>query len=170
MILILEEAAPAAPPPTLPKPPRLSLLLLLHVCFRILSFFFFFFFASSLDTFFRPDLLEHMQCLGEIGIRSQRGTNGTVEGSKSRTCALLKCERQRRARTRHQEEEEGWCLVEERMLLSLPAVPARHPKLADQFLPGTAASSLSSGAGKRGDDDAKSCFCQASGPYQSSVQ
>ena len=30
----------------------------------------------------------------------------------------------------------------ERMLLSLAVVPARHPKLADQFLPGTAASSL----------------------------
>ena len=135
--------------------------------------------ASSLSSLFLPlhrhiltswPVEAHAVFGDRFGMGSQRGTNCTVEGSKSRTCALLKCERQRRARTRHQEEEEGWCLVEERMLLSLPAVPARHPKLADQFLPGTAASSLSSGAGKRGDDDAKCCFCQASRPYQSSVQ
>ena len=96
--------------------------------------------SSFLDTSWRPDLLEHMQCLGTIEMGSQTGSTCTVEGRKSRTCALLKCDRQRRARTRHQEEE-VWCLVEERMLL-LPVVPARHPKLADQFLPGTAASSL----------------------------
>ena len=47
-------------------------------------------------------------------------------------------------------------------------VASRRPKLAvDQFLPGTAASSLStSGLRKK----RRSCICQASGPYQSSVQ